>query len=115
MTDLEGQRLSVELRIQHRVKENWLKMYDKAGSVLRVEMVINNPEEFKVRKKVSQKNKEATEKGSINSSLAFAGIDRGRRQAPQSPPRFHSSSKRKQSALFEFPANSAYKNRRPAQ
>jgi hypothetical protein len=30
-------------RIKHRVKENWLKMYDKAGSVLRLEMVINNP------------------------------------------------------------------------
>jgi len=28
-----------------------LKMYDKAGSVLRVEMVINSPEEFKVRKR----------------------------------------------------------------
>jgi len=42
-------------RIKHRVKENWLKMYDKAGSVLRVEMVINNPEEFKVRKKVTRK------------------------------------------------------------
>jgi hypothetical protein len=30
-------------RIKHRVKENWLKMYDKAGSILRVETVINNP------------------------------------------------------------------------
>jgi hypothetical protein len=28
-------------------------MYDKAGSILRVEIVINNPEEFKVRKKVT--------------------------------------------------------------
>ena len=36
-------------RIKHRVKENWLKMYDKAGLVLRVETVINNPEEFRVR------------------------------------------------------------------
>jgi len=27
-------------RIKHRVKQNWLKMYDKAGSVLRLEMVI---------------------------------------------------------------------------
>jgi hypothetical protein len=30
-------------RIKHRVKERWLKMYDKAGPVLRVETVINNP------------------------------------------------------------------------
>jgi hypothetical protein len=29
-------------RIKHRVKQNWLKMYDKAGSILRLEMVINN-------------------------------------------------------------------------
>jgi len=36
-------------------------MYDKDGSVLRVEMVINNPEEFKVRKKVSRKNKRVLE------------------------------------------------------
>jgi hypothetical protein len=36
-------------RIKHRVKENWLKMYDKTGLVLRVEMVINNPEEYKVQ------------------------------------------------------------------
>ena len=38
-------------RIKHRVQQNWLKMYDKAG-LLRVETVINNPEVFKVRKKV---------------------------------------------------------------
>ena len=48
-------------RIKHRVKENWLKMYDKSGSVLRVEMVINNPEEFKVRKKVLRKDKQVME------------------------------------------------------
>jgi hypothetical protein len=30
-------------RIKHRVKQNWLKMIDKAGSVLRLEMVINKP------------------------------------------------------------------------
>lgn len=39
-------------RIKHRVKQNWLKMYDKAGLVLRIETVINNPEEFRVSKKV---------------------------------------------------------------
>jgi hypothetical protein len=41
-------------RIKHRVKENWLKMYDKLGLVLRVETVINNPEVFQVRKKVTR-------------------------------------------------------------
>jgi hypothetical protein len=36
-------------RIKHRVKPNWLKMYDKTGLVLRIETVINNSEEFRVR------------------------------------------------------------------
>ena len=44
-------------RIKHRVKQNWLKMYDKAGSVLRLEMVINEPEGFTVRKQVTRKGK----------------------------------------------------------
>ena len=39
-------------RIKHRVKGNWLKMYDKAWMVLRIEMVINNPGEFRVRRRV---------------------------------------------------------------
>lgn len=39
-------------RNKHRVKQNWLKMYDKAGLVLRIETVINNPGEFRVRKQV---------------------------------------------------------------
>src|SRR3954451_10899599 len=38
-------------RIKHRVKNNWLKMYDKFGQVLRIETVINNPREFKVRRR----------------------------------------------------------------
>jgi hypothetical protein len=37
-------------RVKHRVKENWLKMYDKFGLILRVETVINSPREFKVRR-----------------------------------------------------------------
>ena len=35
-------------RIKHRIKRNWMKMYDKFGVVLRVETVINDPHEFKV-------------------------------------------------------------------
>ena len=38
-------------RVIHRMKFNWIKMYDK-GTVLRVETVINNPEEFRVRQRV---------------------------------------------------------------
>jgi hypothetical protein len=37
-------------RVKHRVKNNWLKMYDKFGCVLRIETVINNPREFKIRR-----------------------------------------------------------------
>jgi hypothetical protein len=38
-------------RIKHRVKNNWLKMYDKFGQILRIETVINNPREFRVRRR----------------------------------------------------------------
>ena len=58
ITDMKDGNLRKRIpggRVKHRVKENWLKMYDKAGLVLRVEMVINNPEEFKVRKQVTRK------------------------------------------------------------
>lgn len=34
--------------IKHTMKNNWLKMYDKLGLLLRVETVINQPGEFKV-------------------------------------------------------------------
>ena len=32
------------------MKNNWLKMYDKFGRVLRIETVINDPREFRVRR-----------------------------------------------------------------
>ena len=48
-------------RIKHRVRKNWLKMYDKGGMVLRVEMVINSPEEFRVRRRVRRKGRSTTE------------------------------------------------------
>ena len=35
-------------RIKHRMKSNWLKMYDKFGRILRVETVINAAKEFAV-------------------------------------------------------------------
>lgn len=34
--------------VKHFMRNNWLKMYDKLGLILRVETVINQPEEFKV-------------------------------------------------------------------
>lgn len=42
-------------RIKHRMKGNWLKMYDKFGMILRVETVINQPREFHVRRRRTRK------------------------------------------------------------
>ena len=39
------------VRVVHRMKSNKLKMYDKGGRVLRIETTINNPYEFRVRRK----------------------------------------------------------------
>jgi hypothetical protein len=36
------------LRVKHRVEENSIKMYDKAGQVLRIEVTINQPRRFLV-------------------------------------------------------------------
>ena len=38
------------IRVKHRLEENSIKMYDKQGSVLRIEMTMNNPRRFKVRR-----------------------------------------------------------------
>jgi hypothetical protein len=38
------------VRVKHRVEENSIKMYDKQGSVLRIETTINNVKRFRVRR-----------------------------------------------------------------
>jgi hypothetical protein len=48
-------------RVKHRVKENWLKMYDKHGCVLRIETVINQPREFKVRRRGQRQGRAVTD------------------------------------------------------
>jgi hypothetical protein len=58
-------------RIKHRVKQNWLKMYDKAGLVLRIETVINNPNEFRVRKQVLRDGKQRTEWVQLRKGVAY--------------------------------------------
>jgi hypothetical protein len=50
LTDCKKDRLP-GARIKHRMKNNWLKMYDKFGQILRVETVINQPREFRVRRR----------------------------------------------------------------
>jgi hypothetical protein len=54
--DLLGKRVPGR-RVKHRMKCNWIKMYDK-GPVLRVETVINNPEEFRVRRRVRRQGRD---------------------------------------------------------
>ena len=54
--ELGGRRIPGR-RVKHRVKCNWIKMYDK-GPVLRVETVVNNPYEFRIRKRVRRQGKE---------------------------------------------------------
>lgn len=46
------------IRIKHRVEENSIKMYDKQGSVLRIETTINNPRRFRVWRKVTRKSQQ---------------------------------------------------------
>ena len=46
-TEVKTDRL-LGTRIKHRMTRNWLKMYDKFGHILRVETVINRPQEFAV-------------------------------------------------------------------
>lgn len=45
------------IRVKHRVEENSIKMYDKRGSVLRIETTINNPHRFRVWRKGWRKGK----------------------------------------------------------
>jgi hypothetical protein len=48
-------------RVKHRAKGNWIKMYDKHGRVLRIETVINQPREFKVRRRGTRKGREVVD------------------------------------------------------
>jgi hypothetical protein len=45
------------VRIKHWVDENSIKMYDKQGSVLRIETTINNARRFKVRRQTQRNGK----------------------------------------------------------
>ncbi|MFQ5521009.1 MAG: hypothetical protein ACE5FK_06400 [Candidatus Methylomirabilia bacterium] len=74
VTDQWGQALRGRLpgrRVKHRMKQNWLKMYDKAGLVLRVETVINQPEEFRVRRRVHRRGRRRTEWVPLRKSVAY--------------------------------------------
>src|SRR5256712_7973392 len=67
--DLAGKRLP-GCRVKHRAKFNWVKMYDK-GRVLRVETVINQPEEFRVRRRVRRNGRWTNLWGPMRKGIAF--------------------------------------------
>jgi hypothetical protein len=56
-------------RIKHRLNGNWIKMYDKQGSVLRVETVINQPRDMKV-----YRTKEGDEEGAMSWQRLRKGV-----------------------------------------
>jgi hypothetical protein len=55
LTDVKTDR-EPGARIKHRVKRNWLKLYDKFGLILRVETVINQPGEFKIYREIQHRD-----------------------------------------------------------
>ena len=63
-------------RVKHRMKRNWIKMYEKAGWILRVETVINDPEEFRVRRRVRRRGQRRTEWVPLRKSVAYLFRDR---------------------------------------
>jgi len=73
-------------RVKHRMKQNWLKMYEKAAWILRVETVINDPEEFRVRRRVRRRGRRRTEWVPLRKSVAY--LFRYRDVAQQSNARY---------------------------
>ena len=52
------------LRLKHRVGRNWIKMYNKAGAILRVETVINRAQDFRIFR--PRRHRDGTVKPGIN-------------------------------------------------
>lgn len=60
-------------RVKHRYGGNWLKMYDKFGLVLRIEMVINQPRVFTVRRWGTRRGQRLCGWFPLTKNLAFLG------------------------------------------
>jgi hypothetical protein len=58
-------------RVKHRAKGNWIKMYDKATTVLRIETVINDPYQFKVRRRGTKEGRPVTAWFPLCKSVAY--------------------------------------------
>ncbi|MBI3455594.1 MAG: hypothetical protein HY002_07385 [Candidatus Rokubacteria bacterium] len=58
-------------RVKHWMKENWIKMDDTHGCVLQVETVINNPDEFKGRRRGRRRDRRALGWSPLPTGVAF--------------------------------------------
>ena len=53
------------------MKRNWIKMYNKEGSALRVETVINQPDEFRIRRRVRRQGRHVMAWVPMRKGVAF--------------------------------------------
>jgi hypothetical protein len=58
-------------RVKHRMKHNWMKLYNKEGAVLRVETVINDPTEFRIRRRVRRQGRSVMAWTPLRKGVAF--------------------------------------------
>ena len=75
------------VRVKHRLKSNSIKIYDKQGSVLRVETTINQPRDFKVFRRPEGKPRAA--KGWLTLRKGVADIERLSRITQSSNERYY--------------------------
>lgn len=71
VTDLKKRPLGY--RLKHRVGGNWLKMYDKFGQVLRIEVVINQPRAFRHRRWGTRQGQRVLAWFPLNKSVTLLG------------------------------------------
>jgi hypothetical protein len=73
-------------RVKHRYQGNWIKMYDKCAQVLRIEVVINHPATFRVRRWGSRQGRRIFGWFPLIKSVAF--LDRYAHVARQAARRY---------------------------
>jgi hypothetical protein len=71
LTDLKKQPQG--FRVKHRYQGNWIKMYDKFAQVLRIEVVINRPSTFRVRRWGTRKGQRVFGWYPLIKNVAFLG------------------------------------------
>jgi hypothetical protein len=69
LTDLKKYRQG--FRVKHRYQGNWIKMYDKCAQVLRIEIVINHPATFRVRRWGTRQGRRVLDWFPLIKSVAF--------------------------------------------